>query len=231
MVEVLEIHGGGFRPKEPFLSEERSRKIMLVLLVVAAAYMVGFVVFALGLGTKDKRPGERTDAIIVLTGETRRITEAVRELARGSSDRLFISGVHRPAPVERVVERTIEDMRREKVLRGSRESLLAKIHKGKAENTIENGMESSRWARDNDIRSVRLMTSYYHMPRSLMIFRRYMPGTEIIPHPVMSESGGSAFSPARLRLAFSEYNKYVLTFLWNQLGLEDSFLLRLQGNV
>jgi uncharacterized SAM-binding protein YcdF (DUF218 family) len=231
MVEVLEIHGGGFRPKEQFFSEERSRKIILALLALAAAYMVGFVVFALRLDTKDKHAGERTDAIIVLTGETRRITEAVRELAKGNSDRLFISGVHRPAPVERVVERTIEDMRREKALRGSRESLLAKIQKGKAENTIENGLESSRWARDNNIRSVRLMTSYYHMPRSLLIFRKYLPNAEIIPHPVMPEGGGSAFSPARLRLAFSEYNKYMATFIWNQLGLEDSFLMRLQGKV
>ena len=129
------------------------------------------------------------------------------------------------------MERAIEDMRREKVLRGTRESLLAKIRKGKAENTIENGMESSMWARNNNIRSVRLMTSYYHMPRSLLIFRKYLPDAEIIPHPVVPEGGGSALSPARLRLAFSEYNKYMATFLWNQLGLEDSFLIRLQGKL
>jgi uncharacterized SAM-binding protein YcdF (DUF218 family) len=232
MVEILEQHNGGFKPREPFLSEAKSRRIILIMLALAALYMLGFLVFALRLPAEDKSPGERTDAIIALTGETRRITEAVRELAKGNAGRLFISGVHRPAPIGRVVDRAIDELKKEKKLLGTREALRAKIQTGSAENTIENALESSRWVRENNISSVRLMTSYYHMPRSMMVFKKHMPEVRIIPHPIGPEGGGSAFqSAARLRLAFSEYSKYVATFVYNQLGIEDAFALRIQRNL
>lgn len=231
-MEILETHNGGFKPGGPFLSKDRSRKIILWMFALGALYMLGFLAFLLRLPSGDARPEERTEAIIALTGETRRVTEAVRELARGDSERLFISGVHRSAPIGRVVDRAIDELKKERKFMGTRESLRAKIQIGSAENTIENALESRRWVKDGGISGVRLMTSYYHMPRSLMVFEKYLPDVEIVPHPVGPEGGGSVFASAeRLKLAFSEYNKYIATFVWNQIGLEDSFALKLQRNL
>jgi uncharacterized SAM-binding protein YcdF (DUF218 family) len=229
-MEIMEMHNGGFRPKEPFLSESRSRKIILVLLGAFVLYMLGFAVFFLKLDTSGRRPEDKTDAIITLTGETKRITEAVRELATGSANWLYISGVYREAPIGRVVDRTIDELKRENKLQGTREAFRAKIQMdSRAENTIENGLDSRRWVRENKIGSIRLMTSYYHMPRSMVIFRKYMPDIRIVPHSVLSDD--SPWSSARIRLAFSEYNKYMVTLLWTALDVEDSFALRVQRSL
>jgi uncharacterized SAM-binding protein YcdF (DUF218 family) len=232
MVEVTEQYNGGFIPKQPYLNEARSRKIILWLLAISFAYAAGFFVFAFSLSFKSEFPDERTDAIIALTGEEKRITESVRELAKGSSDRLFISGVYRRMPIDRIVDRTLDELARDGSRKTDRDGLRAKISKphGKAENTIENGIESGKWVKENGVHSVRLMTSYYHMPRSMLIFRRYMPkDTVIIPHPVMLSSAKPDFTsdPLLMKMLFSEYNKYIVTYLWNMFGFESTFITRI----
>ena len=66
------------------------------------------------------------------------------------------------------------------------------------------------------MKSLRLITSIYHMPRSLLEFRYALPSVHIIPHPVFSE----LFQENRwwlteygLKLCFSEYIKYNLALI------------------
>jgi uncharacterized SAM-binding protein YcdF (DUF218 family) len=56
-----------------------------------------------------------------------------------------------------------------------------------AQNTPGNAIETARWMRREGYHSLRLVTSWYHMPRSLLEFERAMPGVDIVPHPVFSE--------------------------------------------
>lgn len=233
MVEV-EKYKEGFKPTQnTFLTETRSKKIMIFILCLFLTYIGGFVVFAFNLNFKDTAPNQPTDAIIVLTGETKRITEGIKELAKGHSNKLFISGIHRQSSLEKVIDKTISDLQKTNLLKNSRDGLKAKISTGRAENTIENGLESARWIKQNNIQSIRLITSYYHMPRSRLIFDKYIPNIEIIEHPVLfSENKPSIFSnPQLLKLAFSEYNKYILTYLWNKAGFESTFILKIQDNL
>ena len=65
-------------------------------------------------------------------------------------------------------------------------------------------------------RSLRLVTSWYHMRRSLLEFTRAMPDIEIVAHPVGSDGlrrGGWWHSRAAAILLIGEYHKYLATLL------------------
>jgi len=66
--------------------------------------------------------------------------------------------------------------------------------------------------RQEHFRSLRLVTSNYHMRRALLEFSRAMPEMRVVPHPVLPE----ALKPerwwsslARLELVVGEYDKYL----------------------
>ena len=43
----------------------------------------------------------------------------------------------------------------------------------KARNTLENSYEVQKWLdENNEIKSIILVSSYYHLPRSMMIFKK-----------------------------------------------------------
>jgi uncharacterized SAM-binding protein YcdF (DUF218 family) len=210
-----------------------AKRIAITVGIVLVAYVAGFVQFALGFESADRYPEKRTDAIIVLTGEGVRITEGVRELAKGLSDKLFISGVYDGAPISRVIEAAIGRLRAAKYPpRVPLDTLRQRIYSptGKAAaNTLENAMESAKWIKSNDVKSVRLMTSFYHLPRAELVFRKYMPGLVIVPHPVLIPGEApSAFKSRRVfALALSEYNKYMATYIWDKAGIDFSVLARI----
>ena len=54
-------------------------------------------------------------------------------------------------------------------------------------NTLGNAHETAQWIRSQGFRSLRLVTAWYHMPRSLLEFDRAMPEIDIVAHPVFPE--------------------------------------------
>ena len=69
-----------------------------------------------------------------------------------------------------------------------------------------------RFLKENKFKSLRLVTSNYHIKRSLLEFQQQMPSKEIIPHPVFTnnftlKSWWRSSSTAKLILL--EYNKYL----------------------
>ena len=67
--------------------------------------------------------------------------------------------------------------------------------------------------RQKAIKSLRLVTAAYHMPRSRLEFANVMPGVEIVPHPVFPEHVKQNewwAWPGTAALMASEYNKYLM---------------------
>lgn len=148
-----------------------------------------------------------TDAIVVLTGGKGRIGYGLSLLAEHKAHRLFISGVGEQATPADVVRSTIQ--------RSNLPLFLDKVIVlgYSATSTIENAMETAQWMRKENLRSLRLVTANYHMPRSLLEFRAAMPGITIIPDPVIPEGFNRNEwwqEEQSTRLALSEYNKYLL---------------------
>jgi uncharacterized SAM-binding protein YcdF (DUF218 family) len=120
-----------------------------------------------------------TDAIIVLTGGSLRLASGIDLLREGKGRVLFVSGVPQQVDLGELLRRTGKDTPR---------WLACCIVLGhEAQNTAGNAIETAHWMRREGYHSLRLVTSWYHLPRSLLEFGRAMPDIEIIPHPVFSE--------------------------------------------
>lgn len=155
----------------------------------------------------------KTDAIIVLTGGTLRLETGFELLSRQTAEKLLVSGVDKSVPIDEIL----------KLTGLTPEDVECCVTLGyMAEDTGSNASESASWIRANHIASIRLVTSGYHMPRSLLEFRDAMPDLEIVPHPVFPEHvmiDEWWRRPGTAGLVVGEYNKYLLAALRNRLGM------------
>ncbi len=146
---------------------------------------------------------EQTDALIVPTGgATHRIKEALSLHALGMSKNIFITGVHNDV--------TIKD------IKSMHEAPLPEcciILDHNALTTIDNANETEKWVKENNIQSLRLITTNYHMPRAYMEFKAKLPKTKIIRHPVKAGTPSEETS-SFWRLTFREYNKFLFRFIF-----------------
>ena len=181
---------------------------LLVLLVAAA---VGFLAFVNSLPHRPVNATTKTDAIVVLTGGSERVATGIRLLEEGLARHLFISGV--PPGVSR------DEVLRRIDLEGFR--LRDRIVLGHAAgDTAGNARETAAWMERQQYRSLRLVTSQYHMPRSRVIFAWAMPDVEIVPHPVFSEAVRQDdwwAWPGTTKLFLLEYAKYVAAAVYTWL--------------
>jgi len=144
-----------------------------------------------------------TDAIVVLTGGQGRLDEALALLSGNLAGRLFVSGVYRGVDVKTLLD----------TARSSSPVPESRIGIGDATNTVGNAEETAAWARYFGIRSIRLVTASYHMPRSLLEFHHALPNVKVVPHPVFSDNVKQQewwAWPGTAALIAREYTKYLL---------------------
>lgn len=177
-------------------------------------WCLGFVYFAHYINSYDIDKTTKTDAIIVLTGGRNRISEGIKLLNNNLADRLFISGVPENisiGQIEKQAEITADDKN--------------KIELGrKAKNTIENAIETEEWIKKNDIKSIRLVTSSYHIPRSLQEFIIYVTAEndlKVILNPIYSPNVNLKWwkSWGTFRLLLMEYNKFLIVYVGRHLHI------------
>lgn len=176
---------------------------MLVRRMVALAIVVfaaGFGVFVSTAGETHVAPPAAADGIVVLTGGDHRLSEGMRLLGEGRARRLLISGVNRHT--------SREDLRKRSSLNNLLFDCCVDIGY-EALDTAGNADEAQAWRKTWGFERIVLVTSRYHMPRSLMEFARAMPDAVFIPHTVGRGSGHDSFDAHGLRLLFSEYVKSV----------------------
>lgn len=165
-----------------------SRALASLLLL----YVLGYALFVVLLPeAADER---RTDGIVVLTGGAKRIERGLELIERGRADRLLISGVDRVVrPGELAAQYDAEDALFECCIDLGRESV----------DTRSNGTETARWVKQRKFKSVRLVTTDWHMPRARFELSQQLGGDVA----VLSDAVQS--NPS-FRTLFTEYNKYLL---------------------
>ncbi len=153
----------------------------------------------------DKRG--KTDAIVVLTGGTKRLEAGLTLLAGGKAEKLFVSGVYRGVDVTRLLE----------ISRRKPSEFLCCVTLGhQAASTAGNAWETAAWLARQNYRSLRLVTANYHMPRSLLEFRHAMPAIKLVPNAVFPKNFKRKrwwTWPGSSSLILSEYSKYLLAIL------------------
>ncbi|MEM6903468.1 MAG: YdcF family protein, partial [Pseudomonadota bacterium] len=83
-----------------------------------------------------------------------------------------------------------------------------------ADDTVENAAETVTWMRNQGFTSLRLVTSNYHMPRSLLELQMADPSLKVLPHAIAPDTisqDGWWRQPRSLGLYATEYTKYLLT--------------------
>jgi uncharacterized SAM-binding protein YcdF (DUF218 family) len=142
--------------------------------VALLAFGAGFVMFTRAVAGYVPGPAPRADAIVVLTGGELRLTAGARLLREGRGQRLLISGVN--------AQTSREDLRR---LSGLPARLFAsRVDIDYAAHTSGNASETRTWVRSKGFTKIIVVTSSYHMPRSLVELHRTMPGVTLVPYPV-----------------------------------------------
>ena len=163
--------------------------------LVALIYALGFILFALTLGKPAAVDSEPTEAAVVLTGGSNRIEHALDVLKDGKARRLLVSGAD-PSVTKADLAARVGDSRR-RVLKCCVDLGSESV------DTRSNAEEAGRWLARHHFRSVRLITSDWHMRRARYEFRKVLGGKyRIVTDAVRSEP--------RFLTLFGEYNKYVL---------------------
>lgn len=180
------------------------RKLVLALLGAAAVGLgVGFVAFADMVVTSAAPDDPRADGIVVLTGGTARIDGALALLAEGRAERLLISGVNPSVSRDTIASVVGESFRPQ---------LDCCVDIDHARDTVENARSTGRWAAALDLSSLIVVTSGYHMPRSLAELRDAMPDVRLIAYPVANpDLDLEAWwrNPTAFTLLAREYGKYL----------------------
>lgn len=185
-------------------------RIGAALILLAGLWGAGLFRYADAIPVHVAHPGVKTDAIVVLTGGSGRLDEGLRLLEQGSAEKLFISGVYHGVDMQNLLQ----------AYRENPDDLNCCVAIGYAEDTINNAVETAQWARENAIASLRLVTSAYHMPRSVLEFKNAMPGVTLVEHPVfpahVKQEDWWAW-PGTTGLIVGEYNKFLMAWARHRL--------------
>jgi len=180
------------------------------LILLAGIWGGGLFRYADAIPTAVTDATAKSDAIVVLTGGSGRLDEGLRLLEGGFADKLFISGVYKGVDMQKLLE----------AYRENPAELNCCVDIGHAEDTINNAVETAAWVERNGITSMHLVTSAYHMPRSVLEFEHAMPGVEIHQHPVfpahVKQEDWWAW-PGTTGLIVGEYNKFLVAWVRHRL--------------
>lgn len=174
----------------------------IVVLAGGFALVAGFAAFVSAILKADAPlPAAGADAVVVLTGGAGRVVEGIDLLAAGRARKLFVSGVDRGVDVPALLA----------AARRAPTGIECCIALGYgADDTAGNAAETARWMAAEGFSSLLLVTTDWHIPRSLIEFRRAMPKATIVPRPVSSPTVHVADWwrwPGSTRLLAEEYVK------------------------
>ena len=194
----------------------RRRHGTLAALVALAScgvmvFLGGFAAFLWMLDRLERAPLPSADAIVALTGGQGRIEDALDLLSRGYGRRLLITGVNERTSREAIA-------RLSPMQRGLVECCVDLDYR--ARNTVQNAAEIGRWAKAQGFSSLIVVTSNYHLPRTLAELGQILPDVTQFPHAVMGGRGGEDWETrlSRGRVILSEYLKFIAVSVRNRVA-------------
>ena len=177
--------------------------ILRFLAFLVLAYALAFLAFAVSLPQPLARM--ETDVVLVPTGGPGRIQRGLDVLRSGQADVLFVSGVDPEVTPEEFAEQFEVTPREMDCC-----VMLGKL----AVDTRSNAGEAAQWLTRNDHRTVRLVTTDWHMRRASAEMRGALPG-----HIALVED--AVPSDPDLGQLFLEYNKLIAATVSQGLPEED----------
>lgn len=135
---------------------------------------------------------EDVDGVVVFTGGKQRVGTGAQLMAQGFSGPVLVTGVYPGLSVPELFEPLGLDEEQFSQIDLDYEALA----------TADNVMETRAWARKYGLQRILLVTSAYHVPRSLLLFEQLAPRVQVVAYPVPSQEG-------HVRIFLLEYVKYL----------------------
>jgi len=177
-------------------------KILIILAMGGSLWFLGLVLFSRVIPVISQEPTFPTDGIVVFTGGKTRLRTALDLFQQNKGKYLLISGVNPDSTFPDTI----------KQLPGKSQVTLGYD----ALDTVGNAEETAEWARAHHLKTLRLITSNYHMPRSLFELHRLLPEVQIFSHAVVEEVFLAPkwwLNPFALNLVIQEYNKFLFSLI------------------
>jgi len=191
--------------------------LLLITVTFLSIWVGGLLWFKSQIATSIEPAHTNTDAIVVLTGGSDRLREGIVLLKQGKATMLFVSGVGEGVTMA-------DTFRTAGFPPDDATEFGGKVELGRiAKDTRQNAIEVAKWMQEKKFNSMRLVTSNYHMGRSLAELRFLAPEMIILPHPVIP--GHVILDkwwkyPGTRELIIQEYNKYLATSIHLSMGGE-----------
>ena len=165
---------------------------------VLMVWLIGFVWFAFSL-PQAAPLREATDVIVVPTGGSGRIDRGIELLRRDSAGKLLVTGVFEEVrPQEFAAQYGLS----------AKEMDCCVVLGFSALDTRGNARETAEWIREGKYRSLRLVTSDWHMRRAASELGPVLPaGVTVVQDAVSTEPS--------LKMLFLEYHKLLASWLAN----------------
>ncbi len=172
------------------------KKLAKAIVIIVCVWAAGLLIFSLTLPTEtDANALEPADGIVVLTGGKGRLEAGFMLLTQDKGRRLLVSGVHQSVGDQDLIRRT----------NGTPDLFDCCVDLDRISvNTIDNALETAKWARDHDFKRLYVVTSDYHMHRSKLLLEAAMPNSEILPYPVEASISFEGL--------VIEYAKFIVTY-------------------
>ena len=192
------------------MKKNKSQHIFINLIILICIIIIVMDIISFGKSLKfttTLKDLPDVEGIVVFTGGENRVQTSIQLLTQNVGQRLFISGVNPNTKKSDISYRIKID----------RKLLDCCIDLGKnANNTFENAFETIRWVKNNNFKSLIVVTSNYHMKRSLFILKQSEPNIKFIPFHVESTLLKNTKSSLieKMRAVSIEYLKYTYTRLY-----------------
>ena len=178
------------------------RKLALYIFSLIILFLIyGFIIFLKNIEYKKVNFDNQTDGIAVLTGGKGRINLGLELFIKRKNLKLIISGVDKKVSDKSIIPNDLEDNSNITIDKDS-------------ENTYQNAKIINKWTSKYKLQNITIITSYYHMPRSMMLMQSLMPNINFYSFPVEKKiSNKTSFRENILYYFFltEEYIKYVVS--------------------
>ena len=177
--------------------------LIYLLLLVILLIISSFIIFNSKINYKDIKFNDETDGIVVLTGGKGRINLGLDLLNKNQNLKLIISGVDKKVSRSSIIPNNLENINN---------ITLDK----EAESTLQNALVIKSWIQKYKLQNITVITSYYHMPRSMILMKSLSPNINFYPYPVEKKfSKKLSFKKSLVYYFFltEEYIKYLMSHL------------------
>tara|TARA_Y100001954_G_C15602204_1_gene498551 strand:- start:117 stop:683 length:567 start_codon:yes stop_codon:yes gene_type:complete len=175
---------------------------IFIPLIVLISVITGYIYFLKHINSLKVNTESNIKAIAVLTGDKGRIELGVQMLEKNLDAKLFISGVYKKSNLNNII---------------SKKNMQNRISIDKiSESTIENAKEIILWAKSNSFKEISVITSYYHMPRSILLLNHYESDIKYNQYPVQKKNyNNSNFTNVIKKnfFLYEEFFKFVVTYI------------------